>query len=333
MSFAKTEVKLEPLTLELAKEISTMPGLPGERELKTARVKFLKDHVKLGSFVGPGWAVATSRVTGERYRINGQHSSTMLASLTPEAFPQGLLATIDYFMFDSLREDSPGLFNLFDHPRAARTDTDYMGIHRAAHEDLSDIDNPFLVKTTNGIAFLAKTRREELRKRLEAGLESPTSEVTAEEVAKLINHRDHGTFFHEARYREFAIWLWQWHGTKNAAFINRAGIVSEILNDWEKSVPIATEFWRNVMFEDVADSEDDSRQCAEALRVMGVKRQAKQEDFQKRARRHWNRYHRIRELESKKAQGKETGAESTEAAGEWMPGMSPDPSSELRPQL
>ncbi len=310
-----------------------MPGLPGERELKTARVKFLKDHVKLGSFVGPGWAVATSRVTGERYRINGQHSSTMLASLTPEAFPQGLLATIDYFMFDSLREDSPGLFNLFDHPRAARTDTDYMGIHRAAHEDLSDIDNPFLVKTTNGIAFLAKTRREELRKRLEAGLESPTSEVTAEEVAKLINHRDHGTFFHEARYREFAIWLWQWHGTKNAAFINRAGIVSEILNDWEKSVPIATEFWRNVMFEDVADSEDDSRQCAEALRVMGVKRQAKQEDFQKRARRHWNRYHRIRELESKKAQGKETGAESTEAAGEWMPGMSPDPSSELRPQL
>ena len=336
--YQKTEVKLEPLTLELAKETSTMQGLPGERELKATRVSFLYNHVKQGSFVGPSWAIAVCRTTGERYRINGQHSSNMLAGLTPESFPPGLLVTIEVYEFDSMADDGPGLFNLFDHPKSARTDTDYMGILQAQFPDLSELSKPFLMKVSNGITQRIRTKKEEERKLRESGARPEDFPAMSATIpTEILAHRDQGAYFAFDGCRQFALWLHRWHEAKHAAFINRAGIVAEILDDWEQSPEIATEFWDYVLHFNHPEPNHETRELAETLKAMFGKPKAKQADFQQRAKRSWSRYRRLRAAESRAAASKKepktAASDSPAQEGSVLTVLPPPvPVLEMRPQ-
>lgn len=261
-----------------------MPGLPGEREIRAPRLKFLRTHLKNGSFVGPNWALAVHETTGDTFRINGQHSSNMLASLEPEAFPEGLNVTIDTYGFSDMGEDAAGLFNLFDHPRSARSDTDFMGITRARYAEFTGMDNGFLVKVASGIDA-------NIRNRLEKA-EVGTQDKIYEELQP---HREHGNYFIDEQYRQFAVWLYQWRDATHFAFVGRNGVTSEILDDWRSAPEFAAEFWNYVFRENHPDPEHESRELVRELQALTAKpKKVPAEEWQKKTRKYWQRYFRFR---------------------------------------
>src|SRR5262245_61631259 len=134
--FSKTNVTLETCTREVAKAFATMPALKGERPLRPHRLAFLRSCVAAGTFVSPTWAVVVDKATGQRYRCNGQHSSTMLADLPDENYPADLLVTIEEYTSDDLTKDAFHIFNIFDHPSSSRTNIDVINQHRVYYDDL-----------------------------------------------------------------------------------------------------------------------------------------------------------------------------------------------------
>jgi hypothetical protein len=295
MSYKKVDVKKEPLTPELAKTIAEMPGVPGERKLKTGRLAFLHTHVEKGSFVGPNWAVATDRSAGQQYRINGQHSSHMLAALDEALFPADLIVTVDYYECDSIREDGPALFDLFDNPKATRSDTEHMGTLRVQFPDLvaAGVDNGFLARVTDGIDLNQKEKRESLLRT------NPDSQQA--DLIMLWPHRDHGLYFWDDTFRAFAIWLWQWKDSKHWGYVSRSGVVSEMLDDYKYNIQIATEFWGFVLYENHPDKDDESHALSTAIDSMREKPKAKPADYHRVAKKHFTRFRKLREAQIKSA--------------------------------
>ncbi|HEY6363173.1 MAG TPA: hypothetical protein VI585_00140 [Candidatus Binatia bacterium] len=274
MAFEKTHVELETLTRELAEKFAAMQPMPGERERKHSRLAFFQNHIKEKTFVSPTWSIGIHRSTGAEYRLDGQHSSYTLAHLPEDEFPENLTVTIQKYTFDSLDQDAYGLFDLFDHPKSARTNEDIMGVHQAHYPDLDNLSRRFLVKTTNGIEYFEK------------------------EIVKngtVLPARQHGAYFSNEKYREFALWLVEFQGTEHEWMINYKALVGEMLADWEHSAELASEFWSYVFKESHPDPDDDTRELSRTLKEWTAKPKYKPNQFRKKANRTWERFRKNRE--------------------------------------
>lgn len=281
--FSKTDVRLERLTPELAKEFAAMTPMPGEREIKPVRLTFFLNHIKEGSFVAPTWAVGKCRGSGETYRLDGQHSSYVLANLAEDRFPKDLLVTIQTYEFDSLDQDSFGLFNLFDNPIAARSNTDIMGVHTAHHPDLKSLGSKFLVTVTNGIWFHEHSLKDGL----------------------VLKPRERGGYFANPANREFALWVERFRGSINEVLIKRQGVMAEIYADWKYNPAMALEFWSLVLTESHPDPDHETRELSRVLKSWKPK-ERKQDEFRKQAQKIWMRFRRVRELEAREKRPVET---------------------------
>lgn len=138
-----------PLTRELAEEFATMPTWRGERPLRPARLAFLRCRLADGKFHPPRWA--RTRLADRLYRVNGQHSSYMLANLDGE-FPFNLPVIIDDYLCDS-EQDLCELFAQFDVPQSVRTQADLANAHACVHPDLEGIAPSRVDNATAGIAL------------------------------------------------------------------------------------------------------------------------------------------------------------------------------------
>jgi len=274
--FAKTNVELEKLTPELAKKFANMAPLPGERELKPSRVSFFLQHIKAGSFVAPTWSVGNCRGTGDSFRLDGQHSSHALANLSDDQFPQNLLVTIQTYEFDSLDQDSFGLFDLFDNPKSVRSNTDIMGVHMAHHLDLKSVGRRFLVTVTNGIWFHEQALKDGL----------------------VLKPRERGGYFVNPVNREFALWVERFRGSVNEILIKRQGVMAEIYADWRYNSKMALEFWTLVLTESHPDPDHETRELSRVLKSWTPK-QYGQDQFRKKAQQIWLRFKRVTELEKR----------------------------------
>jgi hypothetical protein len=125
------------LTPDLAADFSKMSASTSERDLKPSRMDYLKDAVLSGTAISFSWARAKIASTGEIYRVNGHHSSTMLAALNGQ-FPEGLKVHIDdYEVNDKL---SLGLlFRQFDSRLSSRSIDDISGAYQGLQPDLVGI--------------------------------------------------------------------------------------------------------------------------------------------------------------------------------------------------
>jgi len=306
-----TNVKVEPLTIELAKEIATMPGLPGERPVNRARMNYLTLQLDRGGFASPAWAVAVDGKTGTKFRINGQHSSRLLADLAPDKFPGGLLAHIEYWAVDEIADEAPDLFNLFDHPRSARSNTDYMGTLRIRHSDLAAFDNKFLVNVAAGIAENTKERW-----RARAAQNLPSADLL-----EVHSGRELGLYYVHEDCRRFAVWLRQFVGSMHAWMIARSGIVSEMLDDWQENAELAAEYWGFIFRENHPDFSDDTREFAGMVqKLVGKPKSAKPTELKKRAHLGWTRFRKLRDAEiaAEKAKGEKTVTDAP-APSTWVP--------------
>jgi len=125
-----------------------------ERDLDKTRIAKLKDKVLGGTALSFIWATATVLATGEKFRVNGHHSSNMLASLDG-AFPKGLKAHVDNYEVPELK-DLALLFRQFDFRGSARSIGDIAGAYQMLVPELQDVPKPRARKAIEGANWYLK---------------------------------------------------------------------------------------------------------------------------------------------------------------------------------
>jgi hypothetical protein len=139
------------LTPDLAITFSTMPASVSERDLKPKRLDYLKDRLLSGHAISFNWARAKVVDTGEVFRVNGHHSSNMLAGLNG-AFPAGLKVHIDDYEVEH-KEALALLFRQFDSRVSARTIDDISGVYQGLQAGLAGVTKNVARKAIEGIAW------------------------------------------------------------------------------------------------------------------------------------------------------------------------------------
>lgn len=92
-----------PLTIEMAKDFARMKSAPLDRRFDPGRVEALRRQADMGLLVTFRWAYAVCGT--EHFRLNGQHSSIMLATLAEEGtFPVDLRVHLRKYHVDSMNE-------------------------------------------------------------------------------------------------------------------------------------------------------------------------------------------------------------------------------------
>jgi hypothetical protein len=276
MAVHKVASNLEVLTRELAQRFASMTPIAGERDCKPKRLAFFENHVAQKTFIDPTWSKGICKTDGHEYRLDGQHSSRVLANLEAENFPE-LMVTVDIYEFDSLKEDAALLFEKFDHPDSVRDDLDMIHFDKAQHPDLADLDKRFLDKAAKGILFYQR----ELVK-----------------DGELFPKRRKGLYFDHEGNRKFVTWLAQFNATTHDWIIKKPAIVAEIYADYLYNEEMAGEFWGWVFKENHPDETHESRELTRTLKdwTRAIKKRPAIQ-FQKRTKQAWDRYRRLRELE------------------------------------
>ncbi len=281
----KKSSDLVPLTRELAIRFSTMTALPGERDKKPARLKIIANLVKEGRFCSPTWDIAVIQGTDQELRVNGQHTSTVLASLKNEEFPKDMVVTITRWEIDA--EDRGKLFKTFDSPISIRNSVDCIGTDMVDHPDLDAIPRKFLHKVLGGISFYTKDLN-----RSDGGIRT---EWEPREVA---------AYFHEEENRRFAMWIHEQSNLvvrlahkPNSWMFTKPGIIAEMLADWKSNSELAMRFWQLVLTESHPDMNHLTRVLSKEMASWNTTPRPKQEKYRIRAQKAWQRFRR----EEKKA--------------------------------
>ena len=139
----------QPITRDLATQIATMTPSHTERTFSEKRLRYLQDALDAGCFLPCQWASAW--LGGTQFRMNGQHSSTMLAKL-PDPFPSGLIAHVDEYEIDT-PDDMPLLFRQFDARPSARSTSDVAGAYQYTYPELHDVPREVAKRGIEGITW------------------------------------------------------------------------------------------------------------------------------------------------------------------------------------
>ena len=182
----KTEVL--PLTFELVQQFKTMEGSPTEREVNQARCKYLYEKFVAGHLIPFNWCIAD--LHGKKYRMNGQHSSTVLAQMDG-AFPKnGTVLRSEFSVKD--KEALAYLFRQFDDRKSARTPADVSGAYQGLYEEVKDVNRASAKLAIEGAAWY---------RRVIEGVATPTGD----DQYALFGHRAFDTFVHWTANNIFSI--------------------------------------------------------------------------------------------------------------------------------
>jgi hypothetical protein len=133
--FRLVKTETVPLTPEVAKTFRDLKPSPTERAYDAGRARMIREKAEAGQLIAFQWA--TAKLGNEEYRMNGQHSSAVLAELNGK-FPKGLVAHIDHYQVDD-RDGLALLFRQFDARKSGRTPMDVSGAYQGLYETLSDV--------------------------------------------------------------------------------------------------------------------------------------------------------------------------------------------------
>ena len=104
-------------TRALAREFAEMAAVPNERRLRPGRLARHERNLRKGRFRPPEWAACRCKQDGVRYRVNGYHTSTLLAEIEP--MPR-LEVIVSEYEADTPR-DVADLYATFDSQDTTRT--------------------------------------------------------------------------------------------------------------------------------------------------------------------------------------------------------------------
>lgn len=207
-----------PLTKELVKRMAGLKPAQVERPLEPKRVDYLDERRTLNRLVPFNWSIV--KWNGTEYRMNGQHSSCMLARLDGN-LPEGLFAHLDVFEVET-EADMITLFRQFDPPKSVRSSSDVCNAFQCWHPALKDVDYKVGQKILIGIAFFRKSI-----------MGYPGCK--AEDVGQLYN---------EEQYHPFIKWVAKdFFGVKE---LHKTAVIAAMYATWEVDAVDAAKFWGQV---------------------------------------------------------------------------------------
>jgi hypothetical protein len=218
-----------PLTHDLAVEFRDMKPSPTERDLLPKRLKELQQKIETGLALPFNWA--TARLGEDLYRVNGGHSSNVLAGMNG-AFPPDLIVHVDRYEVEN-PEGLAMLFRQFDPKGSARSAADVAGAYQGLEEDLAGIDKTVAKLSIEGVAWW--------RKEVE-GL-PPLAEY------------DVYTLFHNASYHPFLHWVHSLFGMKTPE-LRRKEILAAMFATWSVNQEDTKIFWDLVARGGMANDDD-----------------------------------------------------------------------------
>lgn len=209
----------------LVDEFYTMDKVPYERKLSERRIDVYTRILNNREFRPVTWASVACRETGNTYRVNGQHTATMLHRIDGK-LPE-LFVTVERYVADTLH-DVGSLYNTFDSGAASRTTGDINMAFAATVPELSGIQSRFINLVVSAASF-HQWSEQELRK------------VPQAERAELILENI-----------SFAKWLADiipgGKGRKHVAnrILCRAPVINAMMITYRSKPRIATDFWEAV---------------------------------------------------------------------------------------
>lgn len=224
-----------PLTPEGATEHNRLPQISGDRRLDPKRVSHLETKVADGLFHSPSWAVAF--YAGKKYRINGKHSSHVLAKVNGH-FPPGLFVTIQQFQCDTY-DDLVTLFEQFDAAWSTRTKGDRINVHKSVHPELEKISPTTCAVAVTGITYALS--------------EDGRMQIGDDEQTRLI-HEHIG----------FVLWAKDFVGIRR---MRRIGVIAAMFATRRRDAEWAAEFWKYVRDESHERADHPTRTLGEFLKL------------------------------------------------------------------
>lgn len=148
------------LTESQLEALEELKVVPGERDMKLPRLKFVRELIAKEEFNRVDWASCHCKGDGTTYRVNGQHTSAVLREMLADnpdwaigvEFPAGVPVVFTRYECDTV-EDLGDVFDQFDNHRSTRKPEDKLGIFMAQHTDMIGIDKQLCSKVLSGIAW------------------------------------------------------------------------------------------------------------------------------------------------------------------------------------
>lgn len=232
-----------PKTVKVTKKLSTeyanMTPAPRDRPLSERRLMVYERVVNLQGFRPVAWAKAYCKETGEWYRVNGKHTSTLFSGM--ESLPE-LYAVIEEFECDTL-EDVAKLYSTYDSKMQSRTTRDINMSFAGTMPELTEVPGRVINLTVSGLSYHL--------------WQDKYSETPAPERAELL--LDHGDF---CLFLNELIGPGASHKYKHLA---RLGVAAAIFGGFKKAKGKCFEFWSAVRDETDTKPDDMSRQLARFL--------------------------------------------------------------------
>lgn len=273
--FRHTGSETKEIDHDLATGFSTMLASVTERELDNARMAYLKNVVLGGTALPFIWARAKVLETGEVYRVNGHHSSHMLASLNGE-LPAGLIAHIDDYEVPTVKE-LPLLFQQFDSRKSTRSMADISGAYQMTNPQLRNASRTGARKAIYGVAWYDRTI---------VGKSVPMNEGVF-------------TLFNNPAYHDFIYMVDRIYSAKTPEFSNP--VLGAMYGTWLMAPAEATSFWTDVAHQ--GGNNDDKHPAAVldawllAIKAATGEKKPKQQEVYRACVVAWNAFRNGRTLE------------------------------------
>jgi hypothetical protein len=221
-----------PLTRELAQAFHKMQASPTERDLNPARLQHLQSKFDAGLTVSFNWAKA--RLGKDVYRVNGQHSSALLAQMNGN-FPEGLTVHMDEYQVDGT-DGLALLFRQFDDRKSGRSPGDVSGAYQGLVPELMEVSKQTAKYGIEGYVWY---------QRLIENVPVPSGD-------------DIYTLYNETATHPFLLWLSDLFSIKTPELV-RKPVVAAMYATFVANETAARDFWNDVMRGGV-EFEDDAPQ-------------------------------------------------------------------------
>lgn len=204
----------------LVERFKNMNRFGGDRKLDPKRCARLRSLFNEGQFRTCAWAVVKCLEDGNEYRVNGQHTSHVLAEFNGSL--PAVFVTVERYEADTLT-DVADLFATFDNRWSNRTTSDTNRAFASSVSALADLNNRVIDLAASGmVIFMGDGFRKQM-----------TQEQRGREVAK---------------HTAFVLWL---NGldivtSKTKRYLAKAAICAAMFATYSKDSEQATEFWTAV---------------------------------------------------------------------------------------
>ena len=238
----KSTPKALKVTSKLAHEFAELDAAPHDRPLSERRLAIYQRIMARGEFRPCTWAKAYCEQTGQWYRVNGKHTSTMLSGM--EQVPD-FCVTIEEYQCETL-EDVARLYATYDSKLANRTSMEINRTFAASVPELSSVQDRIICAVVSGLAY--------------AKHGDGYGAIPAAERAEML--------FDAV---EFCLWVQEMiGGSSDCLHLRRVPVVAAMYGTWLKSHKDASGFWEAVRNETGDSPSRPDRRLAKFLLTVNV---------------------------------------------------------------